>query len=72
MKIFARADNGVETEVTEGVQALYDQYMSTMDIGSGLITIEEAEGIHVLAQACQFQQIAEIEKYIEAKKQGKS
>lgn len=64
MKIIARADDGTETDVTEGVQSLYDMYMSTMDIGSGFICMEEALAIHALATACGFKNIEEIDKYV--------
>lgn len=64
MKVIARSDDGVETDVTEGVQALYDQYMGTMDIGSGFVCLEEALVIYELAKACSFVQIEEIEKYV--------
>ena len=37
-----RADDGTETDITEGVQALYDLVISSMDWGSGFWTYEDA------------------------------
>lgn len=65
--IVVRSESGEESDVTEGVQCLYDMYMATMDIGSGFICMEEALAIHALAVACGFQNIEEIEKYVAEK-----
>jgi hypothetical protein len=54
-RVYARQADGTETDVTEGVQVLYDHMVSSMDWGSGFLTVEDAKGIIEIAQACGFE-----------------
>lgn len=55
IRVFARQEDGTEVDVTEGVQALYDHCVCSMDWGSGFLTIEDAEGIIRIAQTCGYE-----------------
>jgi hypothetical protein len=54
VRVIARHSDGTETDVTEGVQALYDHCVASMDWGSGFLSVEEATGIILIAQKCGF------------------
>jgi hypothetical protein len=54
VRVIARHSDGTETDVTEGVQALYDHCVASMDWGSGFLSVEEAAGIILIAQKCGF------------------
>ena len=54
VRVIARHSRGTETDVTEGVQALYDHMVQSMDWGSGFLSIEDAKGVIEVAQACGF------------------
>jgi hypothetical protein len=54
VRVIARHDDGSETDVTEGVQALYDHCVSSMDWGSGFLDNIDAAGIVLIAQKCGF------------------
>jgi hypothetical protein len=46
--------DGVVTDITEGVQILYDAMVSTLDWGSGLLDKHEVLATWALARACGF------------------
>jgi len=62
-RVFAR-DGDTETDVTEGVQALYDLAIGSMDFGSGFWSAEDAAPVAKLARICGFRQVEEIERYL--------
>jgi hypothetical protein len=45
---------GEHLDVTEGVRALYDHCVGSMDWGSGFLTLEDATEILRVAQTCGF------------------
>ena len=59
-----RADDGHETDITEGVQALYDLVLSSMDWGSGFWTEEDARPVAVIGRLLGFEKIDEVERYV--------
>lgn len=64
VRMFARDGDGGETDITEGVRALYDLVISSMNWGSGFLTAEDARPVALLARTCQFEQAAEAERYL--------
>lgn len=64
VRVFARTEDGTETDITEGVQALYDLVLNSMDWGSGFLTAEDARPVALLARACGFGKAAEAERYL--------
>lgn len=58
---------GERVDITEGVQALYDLVIGSMDWGSGFWTAEDAAPVSVIAHACGFANVAEVDAYIEAR-----
>lgn len=64
MNIVARDDEGREQDVTQGVQALYDLLIHSMDWGSGMLSAEDARPIALLARACGFKHSPEAERYL--------
>lgn len=64
MNIFVRLPDGTEHDITEGVQALYDLLLHSMDWGSGFLTADDAVPVYRLAKLCGFQGLDEAEKYI--------
>jgi hypothetical protein len=63
MQVVVRKD-GTETDITEGVQALYDLVISSMDFRSGFWSFEDAVPVAVLGRACGFEKIGEVERYL--------
>lgn len=64
MQIFIKQSDGTEHDITEGVQALYDLLLHSMDWGSGFLTAEDAVPVYRLAKLCGFKGLEEAEKYI--------
>lgn len=64
VRAFARHPDGTETDITEGVQALYDLVIASMDFRSGFWTAEDARPVALLARACGFGNRDEIERYL--------
>ena len=64
VRVFARAADGSETDITEGVQALYDLVIGSMDWGSGFWTAEDAAPVAKVARACGFESAEEAERYL--------
>lgn len=64
MNIVVRDDEGREQDITEGVQALYDLVLNSMDWGSGFLSAEDARPVALLARACGFERAAEAERYL--------
>lgn len=58
------ADDGAQTEVTEGVQALYDLVIGSMDFRSGFWSYEDALPAAKIAELAGFEQRDEIERYV--------
>lgn len=54
IRIFARAVDGSEVEVTDGVKVIYDSVISSMDWGSGFLSTAEVLEILRCARACGF------------------
>ncbi len=63
-KIVHVAEDGTQTEVTTGVQALYDLVISSMDFRSGFWSHEDAVPVGVIARLCGFEKAEEIERYV--------
>lgn len=59
---------GGRTDITEGVKALYDLAVSSMDFGSGFWTVEDALPVAELARTCGFDKVEELERYVEGKR----
>lgn len=60
MRVVAIDDDGVERDVTEGVQVMYDAIYSSMDWGSGFLDAEEVFAILAVARACGFAEPEEL------------
>jgi hypothetical protein len=58
-----------DIDITEGVKALYDLVLSSMDWGSGFWTAEDAAPVAVVARACGFGDAEEVDAYIAARTQ---
>lgn len=67
VRVFARGADGSETDITEGVQVLYDLVTSSMNWGSGFWTAEDARPVALLARTCGFQGAEKAERYLRAK-----
>ena len=65
-----RQADGTETDITEGVQTLYDFVISSMDWGSGFFTAEDARPVALLARACGFERCEEAERYLREQEQS--
>lgn len=63
-KVYAIAPNGKMTDVTVGVQSLYDLLIQSMDWGSGFLSAEDARPIAELARTCGFEGLEEAERYL--------
>jgi hypothetical protein len=64
VRAFARQPDGTETDITEGVQALYDLVLGSMDWGSGFLTAEDARPVALLARMMGFEKAEEAERYL--------
>jgi hypothetical protein len=64
VRAFVRQPDGTETDITEGVQALYDLVLNSMDWGSGFLTAEDARPVALLARTLGFEQAEEAERYL--------
>src|SRR5215469_16621515 len=58
------AADGTQTDVTEGVQALYDLVISSMDWGSGFWSYEDALPVAKIARLAGFKHSKEAERYV--------
>jgi hypothetical protein len=65
VRVFARAEDGTETDVTEGVQALYDLVIGSMDWGSGFLSVEDARPVVHVAKTCGFTDWEQAQKYVD-------
>lgn len=63
-RAIARAADGTEADITEGVRALYDLAVSSMDFRSGFWTAEDARPVALLARQLGFPERQEIERYL--------
>ncbi len=68
MRAFARDDDGNETDITEGVQALYDLVICSMDWGSGRLSYEDAVPVAQIGRLMGFDRIDEAEQYVAEQK----
>jgi hypothetical protein len=68
MRAFARDGDGSETDITEGVQALYDLVLSSMDWGSGFLSFEDALPVAQIGRLMGFGQSEEAERYVAEQK----
>jgi hypothetical protein len=64
LHIFVRQADGTEADITEGVQALYDLVLGSMDWGSGFLSAEDAVPVAKLGRLCGFEQVEEAERYL--------
>lgn len=53
-RVVVRRNDGTEVDVTEGVKALYDHTVASMDWGSGMLELDDAREIINVAFACGF------------------
>lgn len=58
------SDDGTETDITEGVQALYDLVINSMNWGSGFWTAEDALPVAQIGRLLGFERIDEVERYV--------
>lgn len=58
------ADDGTQTDITEGVQALYDLVLASMDWGSGFLSYEDALPVAKVGRLFGFEQSEEAERYL--------
>jgi len=63
-KIVHVADDGIQTDITEGVQAMYDLVIQSQDFGSGFWSYEDALPVAEVARVCGFEKSAEVERYV--------
>lgn len=63
-RVVAHRADGTEIDVTEGVQALYDLAVGSMDFGSGFWTVDDAVPVRDLANACGFDGKEAAEQYL--------
>ena len=59
---------GAQEDVSEGVQALYDLVISSMDWGSGFWSWEDALPVALIGRLAEFKKIDEVERYVQAKR----
>lgn len=64
VRVIAHAPDGTETNITEGVMALFDLVISSLDWGSGFWTAEDAAPVAFVARTCGFPSIGEVECYL--------
>ena len=62
------AEDGTRTDVSEGVQALYDLVLSSMDWGSGFWTWEDALPVGQIGHLAGFEKVAEVDRYVADRK----
>jgi hypothetical protein len=67
-KAFALGEGQEWTDITEGVRALYDLVINSMDWSSGFLSAEDAEPVAEVARVMGFEQDAEIQRYADAKR----
>jgi hypothetical protein len=66
IRVYARSADGTETDITEGVAALYDLVIGSMNWGSGFLTVEDALPVVHVAMTCQFKDYERAEEYVRA------
>jgi hypothetical protein len=67
-KAYHVSDDGTYTDITEGVQALYDLVISSMDWGSGFWSYEDALPVGAIAHLFNFESADEVDRYVNARK----
>ena len=70
-RAFARKADGTETDITEGVEALYDLVISSMDWGSGFLTYDDALPVLTIAETFGFEDQARVRAYVTDKLHSK-
>lgn len=68
--ITATKPDGTTEDITEGVQALYDLVIGSMDWGSSFLSVEDAEPVAALAQFCGFKGWEEAPQYLESERKA--
>ena len=63
-KIVHIAEDGTQSDVTEGVQTLYDLVTSSMNWGSGFWSYEDALPVAAIARLSGFDDCEETERYV--------
>lgn len=63
--VYAQLPSGERVDITVGVQALYDLVLSSMDWGSGFLSLEDAIPVADIARICGFEGSDEAERYVE-------
>lgn len=64
VRLMAVNPDGIEVNVTEGVMALYDLVIGSMDWGSGFLTVEEALPVAEIAELCGFAEWEAAQAYV--------
>ncbi len=64
-RVLVRLVDGTTEDITEGVQAMYDLVINSLDWGSGLLTVEEALPIVHVAQSCGFAHWEAAQTYVD-------
>ena len=67
-RAFHRAEDGTDTDITEGVQALYDLVISSMNWGSGFWSWEDALPVAQVGHLLGFAEIEEVDRYVADRK----
>ena len=66
--IWMSEDGGSAENVSEGVQALYDLVISSMNWGSGFWSWEDALPVAKIGRLAEFAKIDEVERYVRERK----
>lgn len=64
MRVMVHLDDGSEVDVTDGVQALYDIVIQSMDWGSGFLSVEDALPVLHVAKTCGFEDWQAAQVYV--------
>lgn len=64
--VLAHCPDGTQVDITEGVMALYDLVISSMNWTSGFLSVEDALPVVEVAKVCGFEECEEAERYVEA------
>jgi hypothetical protein len=67
-RVVAHQADGTEVDLTEGVQALYDHVLNSMDWTSGFFTEEDTIPVALVAEVCGFQGDKDIQAHLDRKR----
>jgi hypothetical protein len=63
--VVVRIADGSEVDITESVQVMYDVIISSMDWGSGFLSVEEAVPVVHVAETCGFAKYEDAQRYVD-------